>query len=237
SRELEIVSSFTWNEYDNEMPPVTFKLNYNDNSLYGNMEHYLKAVFSHPDIKDIIFQGNITQSHNSPLSGLAELLDGNSPEKNIVMMLVVQPVTENREHNILLNISQPFSKFAFSMDGQVTESVFTRGNYTLKYWSLIKETWEDLTIFTDVNTTNSGYEFAANFLISQGKWCYKYRGNINLRDNSTTFNIQGSRSEFAEFWKFGTAITKDVPELLMYVNVGEQDQEPYEKGRLRIGLH
>ncbi|XP_042216922.1 uncharacterized protein LOC121862668 [Homarus americanus] len=237
SRELEMLSSFTWNEQDPEMPPITFKVNYNDNSFFGQMRHYLKAVFSHPDVKDIYLECDIKQDQNSPLHGSAELVDGNSPERNIVMMLDIQPVTQDGEHNIKVNISQPFSEFALTMDALVLRSVFTRGDYRFKYWSLTKEIWEDLNILTAVNTTNSGYDFSANIFSSQAKWGYSYEGDVHSWDNSATFNIQGNPSDCGEFWKFGTTINKHLPELLVYLDIGQKDQEAYEEGRLRIGLH
>ncbi|XP_069196040.1 uncharacterized protein [Procambarus clarkii] len=235
-RDLYIISSFTWNEYDHDMPPLTLKMNYNDKSIFRNMEYCLKAVFSHPDIKDVIFQGNITQSPNSPLRGLAELVDINDHEKNIVMMLDVQPPTHHTQYNILVNISQPSSKLALIINSQITESVLTKANYTFKYWSPIRETWEDLNIITDVSATETGYEFAANILASQGKWGYRYNGNINSTYNSATFNIQGSQVEFGEFWKLGTTVNKNVPELVIYLDIGQQNQEPYEERRVRIGF-
>lgn len=237
SRELDMLSSFAWNKYDPEMPPLTFRLNYNDHSLFGDKRHYLKAVFSHPDIKDVILQGNITQSRNSPLYGLAELSEEDSSERNIVLALSVQPVTDNEEHIINVSISQPFSGFVLSMDAQVVKSVFSKGDYTFKYWSLTKKSWENLKIVTTVDTTDHGYDFAANFHTSQSKWGYSYRGNIQSWNNSAMLDIQGISREFGEFWKFGTIVKKHLPQLLVSLDIGQEDKETYEGGRVRIGIH
>lgn len=235
-REFDMFSSYTWNENDPEIPPIFFKLNYNDNSSFGEKKDYINAVFSHPDINDIIFQGNVSQSENSPLYSLAELIDRNSPDRNIVMMLDVQPVTDDGEHSIQFNISQPSSGFLFAMEAQIMESVFTKGDYTFRYWSLTEETWEELQILTAVNASKSGYNFAADILPSMGKWGYSYMGDIHSFENSATFNIQGSPKEVDEFWKLGAIVDKHLPKLLMYLDVGQEHQEAYEEGRLRIGL-
>ncbi|KAK8729258.1 hypothetical protein OTU49_008718 [Cherax quadricarinatus] len=237
SRTLEMLSSLTWNEYDPEMLPFIIKLNYNDNSLFGHKKHYLTTVLSHPAIKDVIIQGNITQLRNSPLYGKAELRDGNSPEKNIVMTLAIQPNLDSKEHNVLVNISQPLTGLVLSMDAHVIESIFNKGDYTFKYWNLTKEAMKELKISTAVNKSDAGYDFAANVLTSQAQWGYSYNGNIHFSDNLAEVKIQGSSLRLGEFWKFGTSINKHLPELIIHLEVGQNDQEAYEEGRLRIGLH
>ncbi|XP_071541836.1 uncharacterized protein [Panulirus ornatus] len=237
SRKLDISSSFAWNELDSAMPPLTFKLNYNDNSLFKEKRHYLKAVFSHPDIKDVILQGNITQSKNLPLYGVAELCDGNSPERSIVMVLNIQPFTNDEDHILNFNISQPSSGFALSMDAQITKSVLTKGDYTFRYWNLTEKSWEDLQIVTAVDTTDHGYDFTANIHTSQRKWGYSYRGDFNSWDHSAILNIQGISKEYGEFWKLGTIINKHLPQLLVSLDVGKEDGVTYEGGRVRIGFH
>ncbi|XP_069195725.1 uncharacterized protein [Procambarus clarkii] len=236
-RELEMLSYFAWNEYETEKVPFTLRLNYVDNSLFGHTKHYLKTILSHPDIKDIIFQGNVTQARNSPLYGIAELRDGNSAERDIELVLEVHPALDNNEHSVLVSISQPASGFLLSLSARVVESVLTTAHYTLGYWSLSQETWHNLQISTDVTTNDSGYNFAAKVSAPQSQWGYSYKGSIHSRDNLVKLKLQGNSEQFEDFWKIGTDINKHLPELLLYLDVGQKSQEEYEEGRIRIGLH
>ncbi|XP_042889118.1 uncharacterized protein LOC122264331 isoform X2 [Penaeus japonicus] len=235
--DFDLQSRFTWNNLDQEVPAVNLMIKYDDQSHFGQEEHHITAVFSHPEIKDIVLQGNITQSEDSTLSALLELIDENVPERNVVLAVDIHPYTENRTRDINATITQSFSGFSVNMDAQITDSNFHDGVYEFKYWSLTKETWEDLHVSTRVQPSEDGFDFEARVNTPKGNWGYTYRGSAFSNDHVAALTLLGISDKYGDFWEIETTVSKHLPEFTVHLDIGQKNEEPYEKGRLRIGLH
>ncbi|XP_063594731.1 uncharacterized protein LOC134771671 [Penaeus indicus] len=237
SGDFDLQSRFTWNDFDQEVPAVNLMIKYDDKSRFGQEEHHITAVFSHPEIKNIVLQGNITQSEDTTLSALVELIDENVPERNVVLAVDIHPYTENKTRDINATITQSFSGFAVNMDAQITDSNFHDGVYEFKYWSLTKETWENLHVSTRVEPSMDGFDFEARVNAPKSKWGYTYRGNAYSNDDAASVTIMGISDKYGDFWEIETTVSKHLPEFTVHLDIGQENEEAYEKGRLRIGLH
>ncbi|XP_063594303.1 uncharacterized protein LOC134771279 [Penaeus indicus] len=238
SKDVALQSKFTWNELAEEVGAMNFMVNYNDNTIFGQGEHHMKIVFMHPDIKDIIFEGNITQYEDFTVSGMAEFLDKNIPEMNITLAFDMYPVMDDGKQHFTGNISQLSSGLLAVIDTKVMNTPSVRlGDYSVKYWSLTKESWEELHLSTALNTTEEAYDFALDISTSDDDWGYAYRGGIYSWDESGAFLLGGSSKKYQDFWEIESKINKYLPEFKLQLGVGQGEQEPYEQGRLRIGLH
>ncbi|XP_037795761.1 uncharacterized protein LOC119591119 [Penaeus monodon] len=238
SRDVALQSRFTWNELTEEVEAMNFMVNYNDNTIFGQGEHHVKVVFMHPDIKDIIFEGNITQYEDFTVSGMAEFLDKNIPEMNITLAFDMYPVMDDGKLHFTGNISQLSSGFMTVIDTNVMNTPSVRlGDYSVKYWSLTKESWEELHLSTALNITEEAYDFALDISTLDGDWGYAYRGGIYSWEESDAFLLGGSSKKYQDFWEIESKINKHLPEFKLQLGVGQGEQEPYEQGRLRLGLH
>lgn len=238
SGDVDLQSRFTWNEIGQDVEAMNFAINYDDNTIFGQGEHHLKVVFMHPDIKNIIFEGNITQFEDSTVSGKARFLDENIPEMNITLAFDVYPVMDDGKLHFTGNLSQLSSGFLVMIDTKVMNTPTARlGDYSVKYWSLTKESWEELSLSTALNITEDAYNFAVDISTPEKDWGYAYRGGIYSSEESDTFVIGGNSKKYQDFWEIESKINKYLPEFKLWLGVGQGEQEPYEQGRLRLGLH
>lgn len=198
----------------------------------------MKVVFMHPDIKDIVFEGNVTQYEDFTVSGMAEFLDENIPEMNITLAFDMHPAMDDGKLHFTGNISQLSSGFLAMIDTRVLNTPSVRqGDYSVKYWSLTKESWEELRLSTALNTTEEAYDFAVDISTSDDDWGYAYRGGIYSWEESGAFLLGGSSKKYQDFWEIESRINKYMPEFNLQLGVGQGKHEPYEQRRLRLGLH
>ena len=238
TRQFDLSSRFTWSEYDIDMPPITLEVAYDDNSLFDEEDHTFSVVLNHPQVDLITFNGNLTKVYDTPLTGLGELIDRNAPERNIVMMFTLDSDTEYGEQNLLINVSQPYSNFSLNMEAQVLESIFKEAEYSLKYWSLSQESVQEVYISTVCNAADNQVKFALDVYTPESDWGYSYEGMAAYYLGSeASFSLQGISKEFGDYWVFGATATTYLPELEMKLQIGQEDKEPFETGRLRVGLH
>ncbi|XP_064081934.1 uncharacterized protein LOC135198290 [Macrobrachium nipponense] len=237
TKKFDFTSRFTWNEHDSEMPPIALRVIYDDDSLFDEDRHVLTAVFDHPENEFITFNGNLTRLYDTPLIGLGELIDGNAPDRSIVMMFNLDPVTELGEQNLRVNISQPFSNFSLTLEAMVMDSILSDAEYSLKYWSLSKDSLQEVLVSTSSNVSDNHFNFLLDIYAPESDWGYNYEAIGYIQDSAASFSLQGSSKEFSDFWVFGTTVNKYFPELEMRMQIGQEEMEPFETGRLRVGLH
>lgn len=247
---LKIYNRFTWNAMDSNMPPVVFKLSYYDHSIFGHQKHYLEAEFIHPDIMNIVMQGNITQPLNSPLHAVAELIDYNSTDRKIIMMVDAPLMTDEGEQQLKVNISQQSSGFDLSLDSRMrqmeadentgkiqTEQNRVETDHNIRYWSLSRETWQEVNISTGVGASTNGYNFLTSLSNSESNWGYTWEGHILNQAASSSLGIKGTSRDLGDFWEFDTKVNKLVPEIQVSLLTGQQEDGIFEAGRVRVGLH
>ncbi|ROT72586.1 hypothetical protein C7M84_009027 [Penaeus vannamei] len=212
-------------------------VHWNTSALCGSGDFDLQSRFTWNDLDQEVPAGNITQSEDTTLSALVELIDENVPERNVILAVDIHPYTENRTRDINATITQSFSGFAVNMDAQITDSNFHDGIYEFKYWSLTKETWENLHVSTRVEPSMDGFDFEARVKAPKGNWGYTYRGNAFSNDHEAAVTIMGISDRYGDFWEIETTVSKHLPEFTVHLDIGQENEEAYEKGRLRIGLH
>ncbi|XP_066981093.1 uncharacterized protein [Macrobrachium rosenbergii] len=237
TKKFDFTSRFTWNEHDSEMPPIALRVIYDDDSLFDEDRHVLTAVFDHPENEFITFNGNLTRLYDTPLIGLGELIDGNAPERSVVMMFNLDPVTEWGEQNLRVNISQPYSNFSLTLEAMVVDSILSDAEYSLKYWSLSKDSLQEVFVSTSSNVTDNHFNLLLDIYAPESDWGYNYEAVGYIQDSAASFSLQGSTKEFSDFWVFATTVNKYFPELEMKMQIGQEEMEPFETGRLRVGLH
>ncbi|KAK7085191.1 hypothetical protein SK128_008229 [Halocaridina rubra] len=237
SRQFDLNSRFTWNEHDIDMPPITLRVIYDDKSLFDQQDHHLMAIFRHPDIKEITFQGNVTKFFDASLNGLGEFIDYNVPEKTILLILNVDPVTHDEGQTIQLNLSQPYSNFSLNFDAQIIKSIFHQADYEFRYWSASKEKHEELFISTVSNSTENGSAFTIDILSPENDWGFSYDGSYFASESKAGFYVQEISKEYNDYWVFEVNLNRYLPQLEAMLHIGQENEDPYETGRIRVGMH
>ena len=233
---MNLISNFTWNKKDEQMPPITFTLNYDDKSFFGKGKKYLSAVLSHPDIKDIMLSANLTRSHNSSVHGLAELVDSNSPEMKMVATMEVEPVREDGRHSVSLSLSQPMSNFSVLVDAQLRQEPLPEALCQLQYYSLTSERWHQVNLSASVESLGSSNGVVVVVEVPEKEWGHTWRGSVDSRPEEASFTLEGSSLHFGDTWKVSSVVKRQVPEVVVYLTVGKE-MEVYEEARVSLGLH
>ncbi|KAK8394732.1 hypothetical protein O3P69_005901 [Scylla paramamosain] len=235
-KSMDLMSNFTWNKKDEQMPPITFSMNYDDKSFFGIGKKYLSAVLSHPDIKDITLHANISHTHNSSLLGSAQLVDGNSPEMKMVATMEVEPLTDDGKQTVSLSLSQPVSNFTMLMDAQLSQDPFTEALCKLRYYSLASQTWHQFNLSASLESQGSGRALTVAVVVPEEEWGHTWKGALDSRPEEASLFLEGSSLEQGDTWKLNSVVKRHIPELAMYLSVGKEE-EVYEEARVRLGLH
>ncbi|KAK3850292.1 hypothetical protein Pcinc_042994 [Petrolisthes cinctipes] len=232
------LNSFTWNAEDNDMPPIMLKTSYLDHSLFGYQKHYLQAEFIHPDIQNIVLEGNITRPLNSSLYAVLELIDYNVTDKKIAMMVEAPLVTHEGEQQVKVNISQQSSGFGLIVNNLLkhvyvdnTQDKKVTSEHNIEYWSLSQEKWQQINISTGFDMTIDGYKLLADVVTSQNNSGYIWESYILNQVGISSLIIKGTSKQFGDFWQFDTKVNKIIPEIKLSL------QTDHETRRARIGLH
>ena len=233
---MDVSSMLTWGKNNTFKQPLNLKLKYNDYSVFNIGKHELSAVLSHPDIKDITLSANLTRSHNSLVHGLAELVDGNSPEMKMVATMEVEPVREDGRHSVSLSLSQPMSNFSVLVDAQLRQEPLPEALCQLQYYSLTSERWHQVNLSASVESLGSSNGVVVVVEVPEKEWGHTWRGSVDSRPEEASFTLEGSSLHFGDTWKVSSVVKRQVPEVVVYLTVGKE-MEVYEEARVSLGLH
>ncbi|XP_045119855.1 uncharacterized protein LOC123509550 isoform X2 [Portunus trituberculatus] len=235
-RAIDFSSKLTWGKNNSLRQPLNLKMKYDDYSIFNKGRQYLSAVLSHPDMKDITLEANITRTHNSSLFGSAQLVDGNSPEMKMVATMEVEPLSYDRRQTMNLRFSQPASNFTMLMDAQLRQDPFIETLCKLSYYSLTSQTWHRVNLSASLESQGSERAFTVAVVAPEKKWGHTWRGVLDSRQEEASLSLEGSSLEQGDTWKLNSVIKRHMPELVMHLSVGNEE-EVYEEGRVRLGLH
>ncbi|KAK3866382.1 hypothetical protein Pcinc_028088, partial [Petrolisthes cinctipes] len=241
AREFDAVTNFTWRgiyDWEYQPRPMMLKVKLNDLSRFGNEEYSMKTEFRYPNIGSIILQGNLSQPFMSPLHVVAELIDGNSPDMNVIMTVDIPLINNEGEQQVKVNISQQASGFGLIVNNLIkhvyvdnTQDKKVTSEHNIEYWSLSQEKWQQINISTGFDMTIDGYKLLADVVTSQNNSGYIWESYILNQVGISSLIIKGTSKQFGDFWQFDTKVNKIIPEIKLSL------QTDHETRRARIGLH
>ncbi|CAL4061027.1 unnamed protein product [Meganyctiphanes norvegica] len=225
---LSSTTDFYWNNRNPDELPIKLQVDYSDRTIFGFENHYFIWVFSHPEVENLVLEGNVTESLNGTQHINVMFNDKNVANSKINLQVDSHPVTDNGQYQVIFNFNHPFSGFETIAEVKVTKE---RCHIATKYWSLTQEEWLYMDILSD-------YESKLHLdMFSNNKYYgYAFTGNMNREQSGLGMTLEGLSKQSGNKWEVGMSMETFLPELSIHILANEKAFNSTQAQRLRIGL-